>query len=248
LPTATPTLTPTPDLRAVEEIFTAARAAMEAAEWDNAISSLLSLRQKDPAFRAVDVDSMLYVAFRYRGVQKILNTGELENGLLDLSLAELFGPIDAEAQSYANFAELFIIGVSFWEVDWAQAAYYFGQVAPFLPNMHNGDNWYASQRFIEAMQHYIDQLVAAENWCEAQIQMQALRDFSDDPQFEPTQTWIDNQCSGASDEDDEEEPEATPVPPDVTATPEVTAPPETVPPQETPPTEETPRPTDTPTP
>ncbi len=245
IPTATPTLTPTPDLRAVEEIFTSARTAMEAQEWDTAISTLLALRQKDPAFHAADVDSLLYVAFRYRGVFKILNTGQLESGLLDLSQAELFGPLDVEAQNFGNSAKLFGIGVSFWEVDWAQAAYYFGQVAPYFPNMHNGDNWYASDRFVEAMQHYIDQLVAAENFCEAQIQMQALRDFRDDSLFEPTQVWLDNQCSGNSnegnnnDEDEEEsEPEATPIPPEATPIPEAT----------TPVVESTPVPAETPTP
>jgi len=251
-PTPTPTLTPTPDLRDVEEIFSTARAAMEGEDWDTAISTLLSLRKKDPAYRAVDVDSMLYVAFRYRGVYKILNTGELESGLLDLSQAERFGPIDSDAQSYANFARLFGIGVSFWEVDWAQAAYYFGQVAPYLPNMHNGDNWYASQRYVEAMQNYIDQLVAGKNWCEAQIQMQALSDFSSDPQFEPTQAWLDDQCSkGSKDDkkDDDKPPEATPTPPDVTPTPEETTPPEeTATPEETAPPEDTPVPTETPAP
>ncbi|HNB50958.1 MAG TPA: hypothetical protein PK530_03400, partial [Anaerolineales bacterium] len=195
-------LVPAPDLRAVEEIFNASRTAMEAEDWDLAISTLLSLRQKDPAYRAVDVDSMLYVAFRYRGVDKILSRGELEGGMLDLSQAELFGPLDKDAQSYANFAELFIIGTSFWEVDWAQAAYYFGQVAPYLPNLHNGDNWYASQRYIEALQHYIDQLVETENYCDAQAQMDALRAFNDDPLFEPTQVWLFDKCEGRHNNDD----------------------------------------------
>lgn len=148
---------------------------------------------------------MLYVAFRYRGVNKILSTGEIEGGLLDLSQAELFGPLDAEAQSYANFARLFGIGVSFWEVDWSQAAYYFGQVAPYLPNMHNGDNWYASQRYTEALQNYIDQLVAAEQYCEAQAQMEALVAYNADPLFEPTQVWIDNKCEGRDDDDEDED-------------------------------------------
>ncbi|GAB4581098.1 MAG: hypothetical protein Fur0022_38450 [Anaerolineales bacterium] len=239
-PTPTPTLTPTPDLRAVEEIFTSARAAMEAEDWNLAISTLLGLRQKDPAYRAVEVDSMLYVAFRYRGVDKILRTGEIEGGLLDLGQAELFGPLDAEAQSFANFASLFVIGVSFWEVDWAQAAYYFGQVAPYLPNLHNGDNWLASQRYVEALQHYIDQLIAADNYCEALIQMEALRAFSPDPVFEPTQIWIDNKCNGGGnddeDEDEGESSEATPIPPEATPIPAETtpAPEPTTAPEETP--------------
>ena len=96
-PTAMPTLTPTPDLRSAEEKFEQARAAMAAESWDEAINTLFSLRQEDPDFMPVEVDSMLYVAFRNRGVAKILNTAELESGLYDLSQAELFGPLDSEA-------------------------------------------------------------------------------------------------------------------------------------------------------
>jgi hypothetical protein len=219
---------------------------MEAEDWDLAISTLLSLRQKDPAYRAVDVDSMLYVAFRYRGVDKILSRGEIEGGMLDLSQAELFGPLDAEAQSYANFASLFVIGVSFWEVDWAQAAYYFGQVAPYLPNMHNGDNWYASQRYVEALQNYIDQLIESENFCEAQAQMEALRAFNADPLFEPTQEYIDDLCRGGDDEDESldegESAEPTPVPVEATPVPEETTPPPAEATETPPPAEETPTP------
>lgn len=233
-PTPTPTLTPTPDLRAVEELFAQARSHMQAQEWDAAISTLLTLRQRDPAYRAVDVDSMLYVAFRYRGVEKLLTRGELESGLLDLSQAELFGPLDSEAQSYANFARLFIVGVSFWEVDWGQAAYYFGQVAPFLPNMHNGDNWFASQRYIEAMQHYIDQLAAAKNWCEAETQAGILAQFSADPQLEPTQAWLERRCDNASDENGPDEQQSAPPPAEATPTPPTPTPEPTAPPTETP--------------
>ncbi len=194
-PTPTPTLTPTPDLRGAEELFSQAKQYMAANDWDAAIATLQNLRKSEPAYQAVEVDSMFYVALRNRGVEKILNTGELESGLYDLSQAERFGPLDAEAQSFANFARFYIIGASFWQVDWGQAAYYFGQVAPYLPNLQDGTGWTATQRYLEAMQNYIDFLVEARDWCRAEEQMEILREWNENPDLEPTQVWLENKCN-----------------------------------------------------
>jgi hypothetical protein len=43
-----------------------------------------------------------------------------------------------------------VIGASFWLVDWEKAAYYFGQVAPSLPNMRDYSNITAIERYREA--------------------------------------------------------------------------------------------------
>lgn len=170
-PTATPTqaATPTPDLRGEEEMFAQARDYLLNEEWDEAIVTLENLRKKNPDFHPLDIDGMLYVAFRNRGYQKI-TYGELEEGNYDLSVAEGFGPLDTDADSLRTWSRLYITGASFWEVNWGQAAYYFGQVAPYYPNLQDSNGWTASARYIEALTKYAEQLVAEEDYCAAEEQ------------------------------------------------------------------------------
>lgn len=178
-PTATPTVTPTPDLRTGEEKFEQAKAAMVDRDWDAAISSLFALRKEDADYMAVEVDSMLYVAFRNSGVYKILNLGELESGLYDLSQAELFGPLDSEANGYRSWARLYLIGASFYSVrDWAQSAFYLGQVAPFAPNLRNGNSGFAMDWYLESLEKYIEQLDEAKEWCTAADQLETLIQYA----------------------------------------------------------------------
>ncbi|HMN63301.1 MAG TPA: hypothetical protein PJ988_23235 [Anaerolinea sp.] len=93
---ATPTLTPTPDTRAEEDIFNNARELMAAKEWAKAIEVLDALRNKNLTYRAIEVDGMYYEALRFRGLAKI-NAGNLEEGLYDLALVERFAPLDVDA-------------------------------------------------------------------------------------------------------------------------------------------------------
>ena len=194
-PTATPSLTPTPDLRGDKELFNQAQEHLADGQWDASIDALLSLRKLDPNFQAIQVDSMLYISLRNRGVEKILNQGELEGGIYDFSQAELFGPLDVEVQNYRNWARLYIFGASFWQVDWEQAAFYFGQVALVAPNLHDSSNWAAIERYRTALQNYIDFLVEIRDWCQADAQMEILRSLDANLDLEPTQNWLQNKCA-----------------------------------------------------
>ncbi|HEX9028807.1 MAG TPA: hypothetical protein VF823_06510, partial [Anaerolineales bacterium] len=100
----TPTLTPTPDLRSVEELYTQAQKAMAGGDWNSAIDTLLKLRKEAPTLHTVEVDGMLYMALRNRGVDKI-KSSDLEGGTYDLALAERFGPLDVEASNWRSWAE-----------------------------------------------------------------------------------------------------------------------------------------------
>ncbi|MCJ7703855.1 MAG: hypothetical protein MUO62_19930, partial [Anaerolineales bacterium] len=76
LPTAT--LSPTPDLRAVEELFALAQGQVANQDWINLVQTLLSLRNIDPLYQVVEVDRMLFLGLRFSGAQKILDLGDLE--------------------------------------------------------------------------------------------------------------------------------------------------------------------------
>lgn len=234
LPSPTPTLTPTPDLRTVQEKYEQAVNNVANQQWETAIETLLSLRREDPNYQAVRVDSLLYVSYRNLGAQKITMRGLLEPGLYDLAQAELFGPLDVEAQNFRDWARFYLIGASFWQVDWGQAAYYFGQIALSVPNLHDGTNWTAAQRYREALLNYSEQLAANEDWCNAEIQYNILFNYTGDQQLQPTITWVYENCNPPA------PPEDTPTP---TLDPALFTPTPT--PTPTPAVEETPTPSPT---
>src|SRR5574341_761169 len=143
-PTAIPaTVTPTPtqDLRPVQDLYTQAQNDYAQGNWTSVIDVLLALRKADATYHVVDVDSLLFSSLRNRGLQKIREEASLEGGMYDLSLAERFGPLDAEADNWRNLARLYVIGLSFWEVYPEQAVFYFSQVAAAAPGLRDGTGW-----------------------------------------------------------------------------------------------------------
>lgn len=190
----TPTLTPTPDLRGRDELYNQAQALLAGREWSAAIETLLTLRKQYPDYQAVRVDGMLYVALRNRGVDKII-AADLEGGTYDLSLAERFGPLDAEARNYRDWAETYIRGASFWGVDWAQSVYYFSQLAVAVPNLSDASGWTAANRYRDALLGYADWLAGRGEWCLAAEQYATYLGLYANPQVEPTAVYADEQCN-----------------------------------------------------
>ncbi len=201
----TPTLTPTPDTRGVEALVAASQQAIANSQWTEAIDTLLSLRKTDPQYQAVMVDDLLYVSYRNRGREKILQQADLEGGIYDLTLAERLGPLDAEADGLLQWASLYITGASFWEIDWAQAVFYFGQVAPALPNLRDGTGLTAGERYRQALVGYGDDLMKQEQYCDALAQYELAAAQGGDVGEKHTQAL--QACSGDSGEDGEDEDE-----------------------------------------
>lgn len=191
---AEPTVTPTPDFRGVEEMFATAQQFMAAESWDEVITTLVALREKSLDYRAVEVDGMLYIALRNRGVQKILVDGSLEPGIYDLTLAERFAPLDNQAEGYRTYARLYITGASYWEVDWTQVLYYFEQVYQALPGLRDGTGMTSTERYRKALIGYAIQLAAAEQYCDAQAYFEQALAIGQDPAVQPTAQWVYDKC------------------------------------------------------
>ena len=234
----TPTPSPTPDLRGVEERYTQSREHLQNFEWTPAIETLLSLRKADPTYQAVKVDGMLYVAFRNRGTDKILKNCDLEGGIFDLAQAEQFGPLDADADSYQTWASLYLTGASFWELDWAQVIYYFAQVAPALPNLCDGSGMTATERYRQGLVGYGDFLAQNGDICGALAQYQLAASFGTDTALDEKLANAVLVCVGPEEQ-----------PPAVTQdTPSPTPPAGVTPTTPPPPTQEPPPPSETPYP
>jgi tetratricopeptide (TPR) repeat protein len=209
-PQPTPTLTPTPDTRSRDELYESGRLLMASGNWTEAIDTLLNLRKVAPDYHPVEVDGWLYIALRYRGVDKI-KQADLEGGTYDLALAERFGPLDVEAYNYRLWAELYTTGASFWDIDWPQAVNYFGQLRVSAPYLRDRSGWTTTDRYRIALYKYGDWLAMQGRWCDAQIQYQASLDVGTDSQLVPTAVHSVEQCETVG--NDPSQPLETPEPP-----------------------------------
>ena len=191
----TPTLTPTPDFRTRDELFTQAQNLLIGHDWTSTIDTLLLLRKNYPDFMPVKVDDMLFVALRNRGIDKIAQLHDLEGGNYDLTLAERFGPLDTEARNWREWAELYIRGSSFWDVDWGQAVYYFAQLADAAPGLSDASGWTSSNRYLDALLGYGDWFASHSQWCDAQAQYDTYMSLLANPGIEPTAVYAADLCA-----------------------------------------------------
>jgi LCP family protein required for cell wall assembly len=192
-PTLTPT--PTPDLRPVQELFTLAKNFLDSGDWSRAIDTAINLRRNDPDFQVTEVDRILFLALRYRGAERILQANDLEGGIYDLALAGRFGPLDVDAQAAREWARLYLIGSSFWEVFPEKAVFYFSQVASALPYLRDASGWTAIDRLRESYIHWGNQLMEQEDWCTAQAQYEAAMAIRSDGNLQAAYEDAYRQCT-----------------------------------------------------
>lgn len=170
IPTATPTptLTPTPDLRGAEALFTTAQQRIAAGDWQNALTELDQLRRQEPGYKTSQVDGMYYFALRNYGVDMILQQGNLEGGIYQLTLAERFCPgcLDRQASGLRDGARAYINASSAYGTDWRQSVNLFAPVASGWPSLWDG-TMTAAQRYWFSLMRFGDQLYAQKSYCDA---------------------------------------------------------------------------------
>lgn len=237
-PKPSPTVSPTPDLRGVEEIYNQAVDQVKNKQWAQAYDTLQALRNSDPNYKAVDVDGLYYVVLRYRGVEMILNEGNLESGIYNLTLAEKFAPIDVDAKSYRTWARYYLNGASYWGIDWGQVVTIFSEIYPAFPNLRDGSGMTATERYRVAAVKYADQLMLQEEYCKAKEMYMAALNLSPDQLVRSAADEAGIKCDEANGPPPDTAPEVTVTP---TLTPEII-------PSNTPPAAVTPEPSQAPAP
>jgi hypothetical protein len=175
-PTITPSLTPTPDFSGAEQAFLQAQQLIAAQDWPNALGALDQVRKLDATYKTSQVDGMYYFALRNYGYDLITKQGNLEGGIYYFTLAERFGTLDRDANGLRTGARYYLIGASFWELDWRQALEYFNQVAGY--GLWDG-TMTVNQRIHTATMRYGDQLVGDSNWCGAVEQYEAAQGIAE---------------------------------------------------------------------
>ena len=153
--------TPTPNLAPVTELFEQAEAAFYAGDWSRVIDTLVLLRSKDPAYRAVEADGLLYVALRNRGLHLIRFEWELERGLYDLSRAQRFGPLDKEAEDWRTSARFYLHANSYLGLNWGRAT------DLFLDLCAPAALWDSCEKTRVAAEQYAEQIAQDQDACAA---------------------------------------------------------------------------------
>jgi tetratricopeptide (TPR) repeat protein len=164
--TPTPTATSTPDFSGVENAYQRAQQLINKQDWQNALAALDIVRKLDPNYKVAQVDGMYYFCLRNFGQDLILKQGNLEGGIYQLTLAERFGPLDNSSIKLRDSARTYIIGSSFWEIDWRKAIEFFSQVGN---NISDG-NMTTEQRLNVAYARFGDQLFEDGDYCAAYSQ------------------------------------------------------------------------------
>jgi tetratricopeptide (TPR) repeat protein len=172
-PTITPTasLVPTPDFSGAEQAFLQAQQLIAAQDWPGALGALDQSRKLGPNYNTGQVDGMYYFALRNYGYAQI-QAGNLEGGIYHFTLAERFGPLDRDATGLREGARYYLIGASFWELDWQQSLSYFSQVAGY--GLWDG-TFSTNQRIHYASMRYGDQLLEGGDPCGAVTQYDAAK-------------------------------------------------------------------------
>ena len=255
-PLATITTTPTQDPRPVQDLYNQALSLAAGSQWTALIDTISALRKTELTYQAAELDGLLYIALRSRGIEKILNEGNLGGGSYDLALAERFGPLDVDATTAREWARLFMIGLSFWEVYPDQSVFYLSQVAAAAPYLRDSSGWTAMERYYQALIQYGDALAQKETWCDAASQYELAMSIRVEAALQEKFENAVLQCQGATETPlvtetplISETPTATFIPgletPTATATPQLQAPTATATPTQPAPTQ--PAITDTPT-
>src|SRR5215208_2890868 len=170
--TITPSLTPTPNFSGAEQAFLQAQQLITAQDWPAAISTLDQVRKLGPTYKTSQVDGMYYFALRNYGYSLITQQGNLEGGIYQFTLAERFGPLDRDANGLREGSRYYLIGASFWELDWKEALFYFNQVAGY--GLWDG-TMTVNERIHQASMRYGDQLVDVGYYCDAVTQYDAAQ-------------------------------------------------------------------------
>ena len=164
--TITPSLTPTPDFTGAEQAYASAQQLIAAQDWPGAMGALDQMRKLDPNYQTSQVDGMYYFALRNYGYNLITQQGNLEGGIYHLTLAERFGPLDRDANGLREGARYYLIGASFWELNWQEAVNYFDQVYRGWSGLWDG-TMTSTERFWMASMRYGDELFGRGQYCDA---------------------------------------------------------------------------------
>jgi tetratricopeptide (TPR) repeat protein len=172
--------TPTPEFnpeQVIEDLYQQATEQYEAEEWADAAATLTQVRAVDPTYEAQAVADMLFGSL-YNAGMALLEEDRFEEGIFYLDQAIALRPDDPaseEAQWERDMAELYMVALGYWGVDWDLCIERFEQLYALAPGYKDvyqrlygahvayGDEWYAVEEMCPAQGQYDLALQLAES-------------------------------------------------------------------------------------
>jgi hypothetical protein len=181
-PSPFPTITPLTNIVEPPQLdsepakaFDSLRQVMDDQDWPAAVTAITAFQAQYPDYSRPQSDAMLYNAYVNLG-QLLVMGDQIELGLFYLAQAEKLGDLPVEAEDQRLWAELYLLGISYYGVDWNTTVYYFRELciaAPFFQN--------TCRKLHEALISYGDQYAANLDWCPAEeLYVEAYRQ-NDEP-------------------------------------------------------------------
>jgi hypothetical protein len=165
--TATSRTAPTPTSSMTDEpdpvsLFSELGRLYEDEQWLSAATELAAFQIRFPDYNRRDTDRMLFNASINLGLE-LLQGDQIELGLIYISQAEELGDLPQEVDDYRTWAELYLLGIGYFGVDWGQAIYYFRGLCSAAPYYQD-----SCTRLYESLIAYGDIYSASMEWCPAE--------------------------------------------------------------------------------
>jgi hypothetical protein len=157
-PTATPLFIgpdPTGPYAGLEEL-------MADQSWQPAVQAINSFQAQFPDYERSETDAMLHEAYINYGLE-LVKGDQVELGLFNLSQAEKLGDLPTEVEDYRSWAELYLLGIGYYAVDWSAMIFYFRGLCAAAPFYQD-----SCVKFRGALLAYANQYTASQDWCPAE--------------------------------------------------------------------------------
>jgi hypothetical protein len=146
---------------------------MDDEKWQAAVTAIVAFQARFPNYQRQETDQMLYDAYVSLGLN-LLYGPQVELGLYYLEQAEKLGSLSQEVEDQRTWAELYLLGISYYGVDWSTTLFYFRGLCVAAPFYQD-----SCAKLREALIAYGDQYAVSLDWCPAEeLYAEALRQES----------------------------------------------------------------------
>ena len=145
-----------------EAQFAALQLLVDGRQWATAITAIPEFQQDFPNYNRHETDTMLYEAYVAYG-RGLLPGEQVALGVFYLEQARTLGDLTEEVEGEVTFAELYLEGIVFYDVNWSAFFYYFRELCLYAPLFHDSCDMLG-----KGLIRYGDQLAGQLDWCPAE--------------------------------------------------------------------------------
>ena len=174
------------------EAYVALEQIMEQEEWEQAITIITTFQSQYPDYQRQRTDSLLYDAYLNLGQQLVMGD-QVELGLFYFDQAEKLGDLPIEAEDQRTWADLYLLGISYYGVDWGTTVFYFRGLCAAAPFFQD-----ACVKLHEVLIAYGDQYALNLDYCPAEVLYSEANQLSSEAALTEKLQTARNQCLEAT--------------------------------------------------